>query len=217
MKIIITGATGAFGSELAKAFKGRRLILQGRDLDKFPDVESRKIVGDLNLQNFRHLMISECKDADVFINCAAVFQNCELTELNDRAICDIIDINLTSPILLLKEVTEIFKERGSGTIININSVAGLIGNKMEAVYCATKYGMKGFMDSIRYDCIQYGVKVVELFPGAMSEGMAKYREGSENFTDPKELAEFVTHLIDTKTFFPTGIEIHRAIYEEKRS
>ena len=213
MKILITGATGAFGSELAKAFEGHEPILHGRDKSKFPAINGQKVVGDLNLQSARNELISHCKDIDVFINCAAVFQNCELNELNDRAICDIIDTNLTSPILILKEVAEIFKKRGSGTIININSVAGLKGNSMEAVYCATKYGMKGFMDSIRYDCIKHGVKVIELFPGAMREGMAKYREGSENFTDPKELAEFVTHIVNKKTVFTTGIEIHRAIYE----
>jgi short-subunit dehydrogenase len=213
MKILITGATGAFGSELAKAFKGHDLILHGRNKDKFPNVKAGKISGDINDQLTRINIIGQCEDIDVFINNAAVFQNCPLDELNILDIETIIETNLTSPIILLKEVIEIFKKRGSGTIININSVAGKMGNAMEAVYCATKYGMKGFMDSVRFDCIQKGVRVIELFPGAMSTGMAAYREDSENFTDAKELAEFVTHIVDTKTFFPTGIEIHRAIYE----
>lgn len=212
MKILITGATGAFGSELAKAFKGHELVLHGRDESKFPDVKCEKIIGDIKNALTRTGIVEASENVDVFINCAALFQNCPLDEFPIEDIREIIQTNLTSPIIILKQVAEIFKKRGSGTIININSVAGLMGNSMEAVYCATKYGMKGFMDSIRYDCIKSGVKVIELFPGAMREGMAKYRKGSENFTDPKELAEFVVHMVDTKTFFPTGIEIHRAIY-----
>ena len=212
MKILILGATGAFGSELVKAFQGHELVLQGRKERKFPNVKSLQLIVDFKIERNRYEIIKQCKDVDVFINSAAIFQNCPLNELTDTDIKNIIETNLTFPILLLKEVIEIFKKRGSGTILNINSVAGKMGNAMETVYCATKYGMKGFMDSVRFDCIKYGVRVIEIFPGAMSTGMAAYREGSENFTDAKELAEFVTHIVDTKTFFPTGIEIHRAIY-----
>ena len=213
MKILITGATGAFGSELAKAFKGHKLILHGRNETKFPKLKCKTIVGDFGYVFTVSEIISECENVDVFINSAAVFQHCPLEELKRKDICDIIETNLTHPIIILKRVIDIFKKRGSGTIININSAAGKMGNAMEAVYCATKHGMKGFLDSVRYDCIQHGVKVIEIFPGAMSTGMGAHKEGYENFTSAKELSEFVTHIVDTKTFFSTGIEIHRAIHK----
>ncbi len=213
MKILIIGATGAFGSELAKAFQGNDLYLQGRDATKFPDLKAKTMTGDINMPAVRKNIINTCEDIDVFINSTALFQNCLIEDFSVNEISKIIETNLTSPIIIMKHVIEIFKKRGNGTIININSVAGKMGNKMEAVYCATKYGMKGFLDSVRYDCIQKGVKVIEIFPGAMSKGMAAYRKDSEIYTNPKELADFVTKLVDTKTFFPTGIEIHRATYE----
>jgi len=216
MKILITGATGAFGSELAKAFSEHELVLHGRNKSKFPKVKAKTIIGDLGYGLIANDIINECKDVDVFINSTGVFQHCLLKELNYMNVHEIIGVNLVYPILIFKKVIDIFKERGNGTIININSVAGKMGNAMEAVYCAAKHGIKGFLDSVRYDCIQHGVRIIDVFSGAMSTGIAAYREGSENFINAKELAIFITNLIDTKTFFTSSIDIHRAIYEQKK-
>jgi short-subunit dehydrogenase len=213
MKILITGATGSLGGKLAKAFKGHDLILHGRDLNKFPIVEGKKIIGDFRDQKVIEKIIKECQDVDVFINNAALFQYSLLEEVKHNEVVDIINVNVTSQIIILKKVVQIFKERGQGTILNMNSVAGIMGNKMEAIYCASKYGMKGFLDSVRYDCIQHGVKVIDVFSGAMNDGMATHKGKAEKFIDQTELADLIVILVQTKSFFSSRIDIHRAVYE----
>ena len=213
MKILITGATGSLGGKLAKAFKGHDLILHGRDLNKFPIVEGKKIIGDFRDQKVIEKIIKECQDVDVFINNAALFQYSLLEEVKDNEVVDIINVNVISQIIILKKVVQIFKERGHGTILNMNSAAGIMGNKMEAIYCASKYGMKGFLDSVRYDCIQHGVKVIDVFSGAMNDGMATHKGKAEKFIDQTELADLIVILVQTKSFFSSRIDIHRAVYE----
>ena len=213
MKILITGSTGSLGGKLVKAFSGNDLILHGRDLNKFPISEGKKIIGDLRNQEVIEEIIKVCENVDVFINTAALFQHSLLEEVSYNEVVDIININVTSQIIMLKDIIKIFKDRRHGTILNMNSVAGIMGNKMEAVYCASKYGMKGFLDSVRYDCIQCGVKIIDVFSGAMNDGMAVHRGGAEKFIDQTELAKLIVTLVQTKSFFPSRIDIHRAIYE----
>ena len=213
MKILITGSTGSLGSKLVKAFEGHDLILHGRDLNKFPIGEDKKITGDLRNQKVIEEIIKECENVDVFINTAALFQHSLLEEVNNNEVIDIINVNVTSQIIMLKNVIQIFKERKYGTILNMNSVAGIMGNKMESIYCASKYGMKGFLDSVRYDCIQCGVKIIDVFSGAMNDGMAVHRGGAEKFIDQTELAKLIVILVQTKSFFSSRIDIHRSNYE----
>ena len=212
MKILITGATGSFGGKLAKAFIGHDLILHGRDLNKFPNVEGKKVIGDLRDNKIIEEIAEACQDVDVFINNAALFQYSLLEEVKYNEVVDIINVNVTSQIIMLKKIVQIFKEREQGTILNMNSVAGIMGNKMEAIYCASKYGMKGFLDSVRYDCIQHGVKVIDVFSGAMNDGMATHKGSAEKFIDQIELADLIVLLVQTKSFFSSRIDIHRAIY-----
>jgi len=213
MKILITGSTGSLGGKLVKAFSGNDLILHGRDLNKFPTGGSKKIIGDLRDEKIIEKITKECENVDVFINTAALFQHSFLEEVDHNEVTDIINVNVTSQIIMLKNVIQIFKERGYGTILNMNSVAGIMGNKMEAIYCASKYGMKGFLDSVRYDCIQHGVKIIDVFSGAMNDGMAVHRGGAEKFIDQVELAKLIVILVQTKSFFASRIDIHRGIYE----
>ena len=212
MKILITGATGSLGSKLAKAFIEHDLILHGRDLNKFPVVEGKKIIGDLRDKKIIEEITDASQDVDVFINNAALFQHSLLEEVENNEVVDIINVNVTSQIIMLKKIVQIFKEREQGTILNMNSVAGIMGNKMEAIYCASKYGMKGFLDSVRYDCIQHGVKVIDVFSGAMNDGMATHKGSAEKFIDQIELADLIVALVQTKSFFSSRIDIHRAIY-----
>ena len=213
MKVLITGATGSLGGKLVKAFEGHELVLHGRNSSKFPATEGEKITGDLRDKKVAEKITQECENVDVFINNAALFQHSLLEEVNNDYITDIINVNVTSQIMILKNVVQIFKDRGHGTILNMNSVAGIMGNKMEAIYCASKYAMKGFLDSVRYDCAQNGVKVIDVFSGAMNDGMATHRGGAEKFIDQTELANLIAVLVQTKSFFSSRIDIHRAIYE----
>jgi short-subunit dehydrogenase len=100
-----------------------------------------------------------------------------------------------------------FKSKNKGIIININSVAGLIGSKDEDIYAASKWALRGFTESVKEAWRVEGVHIIDVYPGAMNTGMAADRPGS--LIDAKELATFIETLIHPKSFFVKDITIRR--------
>ena len=103
------------------------------------------VAGDIAKKNTidRLTRYAKKQDIDILINNAAIFTNKLLKEINADEIKRIVEVNLIAPILLTKSVYEFFREKGSGQIININSVAGKTFNMDESMYSATKHGLKG--------------------------------------------------------------------------
>ena len=80
-------------------------------------------------------------------------------------ISETIHLNLTSHILLARALLPGMKQRGSGTFIFMGSEASITGAKNGAVYCATKFGLRGLAHSLRADAAGSGVRVSLLNPG----------------------------------------------------
>jgi len=89
----------------------------------------------------------------------------------DRAIA----VNLRAPIRLMRAVVPVMTEQGSGTIVNIGSVAGEVG--MGGVYSATKFGLRGMNDSVRRELIGTGVTVTLIEPGYIATPGNAHRSG----------------------------------------
>lgn len=77
------------------------------------------------------------------------------------------EVNLFGLARLTQLVLPVMREAGTGTIINISSVAGLFGEPLGAWYHASKYALEGFSDSLRQEVESFGVKVVIVEPGAI--------------------------------------------------
>src|SRR5699024_8099514 len=104
---------------------------------------------------------------DILINNAGlgVFK---LTEhIDNNAIDDMIDINLKGTIYCTQAVLLRMKEKNEGTIVNVISTAGLEGKVNESVYCASKFGVKGFTESLLVELQDSAVKVLAAYMGGM--------------------------------------------------
>ena len=88
-----------------------------------------------------------------------------LEEFSPQQIRQMIDLNLTSQILLLREFLPLLKTKGCGDIILMGSEAALSGGKKGAVYCATKFALRGVAQSLRDECATNGVRVGIINPG----------------------------------------------------
>jgi len=88
-----------------------------------------------------------------------------LEEFSPQQIRQMIDLNLTSQILLLREFLPLLKTKGRGDIILMGSEAALSGGKKGAVYCATKFALRGVAQSLRDECATNGVRVGIINPG----------------------------------------------------
>jgi short-subunit dehydrogenase len=93
-----------------------------------------------------------------------------LEEFSPKQIRQMIDLNLTSQILLIREFLPSLKSRGYGDIILMGSEAALSGGKRGAVYSATKFALRGFTQSLREECSGSGVRVGIINPGMVDTG-----------------------------------------------
>lgn len=91
-----------------------------------------------------------------------------LEEFSPQQIQRMIDLNLTSQILLLREFLPSLKTQGYGDIILMGSEAALTGGKRGAVYSATKFALRGFAQSLREECSGSGVRVGIINPGMVA-------------------------------------------------
>jgi NAD(P)-dependent dehydrogenase (short-subunit alcohol dehydrogenase family) len=81
----------------------------------------------------------------------------------DADVDTMIDVNLRAPIRLMRAVVPVMRAQGSGSIVNIGSVAGEIG--VGGTYSATKFGLRGMTDSVRRELAGTGIGVTLIEPG----------------------------------------------------
>ncbi|MDO8482049.1 MAG: SDR family oxidoreductase [bacterium] len=223
--VMITGASSGFGTHLVKAFShaGYNLVANARDEAKLAVLKSSVakakdlgfvgVIADIrNEKGLEELVSALAKqNVDVLINNAGV--NPELQSRgrtnNTDEIQNIILTNMSSAIAMCTSAYEYFSARGGGIIININSVAGLKGNYNEAVYSASKFGLRGFSESVKDEWLKKGVRMIDVYSGAIATGMSSHRADVAGLINPSELAEFLVGLCETKSFFVRELNVQK--------
>lgn len=182
--ILITGASSGIGWATAKMAgqRGYSLILSGRRSDRLQQLqdEIRKDGGvaffyPAELNDWKQIQAlvnaSEARygHIDVLINNAGFGRLRWLVELDPETdIAAQIQVNLTASIQLTRAVLPGMIRRGKGHIINIASIAGLIGTPTYSVYAASKFGMRGFSEALRREVAIFGIKVSTVYPGGVA-------------------------------------------------
>ena len=108
---------------------------------------------------------------DVLVNNAGIWfgKGLEETTLDDYA--RVIGINQVGVFLGLRTVTPVMKAAGSGSIVNISSLAGLRGTNMPLAYAAAKWAVRGMSRAAAAELAPHGVRVNAVFPGYVDTGM----------------------------------------------
>ena len=223
--LMVTGATSGLGLEIVKvASKVCKVIACGRRADVLNKLQKRYkcgvILGDINdwtwgepptINTIGH--VTESQHVDVFIHCAGIYRKVPMTEDSDAEAAHVLNTNLVSPVLLLRRVITAMIQRGKGTIAVINSLAGKQGNSEEAVYCASKFGLRGFVESVRHDCAKSGVRIFSVYPGAMQTPMAKSRADFDKLIHPRAVAELLLDIcLKHRTLRVDDLEVMRTTY-----
>lgn len=197
-KIFITGSSRGIGKEIAKSFledPSNFVIFHGssKSIDYedffsgFPKEQKERSIYlgfDLsNLDDVKNCFELIPQDLDVFVNNAGVYSTPNRLE-------DILNINFVSPVLLSNWIYNLMKGRG-GTIININSLAGIYPNFNESNYCATKFGLDGFFKSLQEKSGFDKIEIIQYYLGATKTDMTKHRQDHDLLIDPKEVAKII--------------------------
>ena len=163
------------------------------------DGNPHALIGDITDSDFPEKLDNHIRKYDIncFINNAGIYDG------------EIIDTNLGSQIRMLQVVYKYFLEREKGRIININSVAGLYPSANESIYCASKFGLKGFSKSIQLEAVGTGIEVTDVYLGGVQTRMTQHRDNYDELMKPEDIAECIIDLANTKTFYVNEITLRR--------
>ena len=200
---LITGAKRGLGAALYRVFHEHdfNCILNCRHADdcEFSDLASEHtyhICGDLCDQWIINRLghIAREKGVKVLINNAGIYSSDRLVNMTEREFRHVQEVNLVAPVLLTRAVWPVLQETG-GIVVNINSIAGLQGGNKELAYCASKHGLAGFSRALQFDATDDGVRVLNVYLGAMNTDMMKGRSKEpEKLIDPNEAAKVIYDL-----------------------
>jgi short-subunit dehydrogenase len=176
-RVLLTGATGGIGEAIARTLhaRGAHVVLSGRRLDVLEGLRdalgdrAEVIVADLADGGDVARLATEAQPVDVLVANAALPGTGRLDSFNHEEIDRILDINLRAPIQLARALTPSMVERAAGHVVLISSLAGKIPSPDSSIYCATKFGLRGFGYSLNIELRGAGVGVTTVFPGFIRE------------------------------------------------
>ena len=175
----ITGASSGIGRELCQqlAAKGARLILSSRRQAALEEVRQslnhpdrhQLLVLDLaSSQNFQQKVDEAWSffgQLDYLINNGGISQRSLCLETQEAVDRQIMEVDYFGTIALTKLVAVKMIIEGSGTIVSISSVAGKVGSHFRSAYSAAKHALIGFMDCLRAEITDQGVRILVICPG----------------------------------------------------
>lgn len=185
-RILLTGATGGIGLPLALMLqkKGAQLALVGSSAEKLQSLadqitgaggKSVSIVANLQDPNAAQHIIETAKqglgDIDILINNAGVMDFTLFEDQSPERISQMININVTAPILLTRLLMPAFLAKDSGMVVNVGSIFGTLGFPHYATYCASKFAMRGFSQSLRRELVDSNIKVTYIAPRAVKTAL----------------------------------------------
>ena len=198
---VVTGSSTGIGFEtsLFLARNGFYTYATMRDTRKSDNIE--KIANNENLplkvlsmdvdnndsvRNAIHKIIDEKKKIDILVNNAGYGLFGALEEISIDEAKKQFETNFFGAIRTIKEVLPTMRKQKNGIIINVTSLAGVVGIPAECIYVSTKFALEGLSESISYELQPYGIKVIIIEPGVINTNFVPNIKFS-NKTDDKSL------------------------------
>jgi NAD(P)-dependent dehydrogenase (short-subunit alcohol dehydrogenase family) len=180
---VVTGsATGiGFETSLLLARNGFYTYATMRDTQKSNKIE--KIARDENLplkvlsldvnnddsvRSVIQKILDEKEKVDILVNNAGYGLFGALEDISLDEIKRQFDTNLFGAIRTIKEVLPTMRKQKNGIIINVTSIAGVVGVPAECIYVSSKFALEGLSESISYELQPYGIKVILIEPGVIN-------------------------------------------------
>lgn len=178
--ILVTGASSGIGAALAPmlAARGATVGIVARRRERLEAVleqcrahtpESRLWAADLGDLDAAERVATDAWEAfdgvDCLVNNAAIPKRMPVPRLTTDEVDTVMRINFTSPIRMTMALLPRWLERDSGCVVNVSSMGGRIGIAHEAAYCASKFALCGWSESMAIDLYRTGVEVKLVLPG----------------------------------------------------
>jgi 3-oxoacyl-[acyl-carrier protein] reductase len=183
---VVTGAGRGIGRAIALAFaaEGADVVCVSRTLENSEKVAAeiralgRKawpcavdVAGAAAVAEAAEKILAEAARVDILVNNAGVTRDGLLMRMSEQDWDVVLDTNLKGAFLFTKAFSRAFLKQRAGRIINIASIAGLIGNAGQSNYAASKAGLVGFTKSLAREFASRGVNVNAIAPGFIDTDM----------------------------------------------
>jgi 3-oxoacyl-[acyl-carrier protein] reductase len=217
-KVLVTGATGGIGEAIARSFskegyfvylhyhsnkaKAEQLLKELKNAEILGFDISDKTAVDEQLQDL---------EVDVLVNNAGITKDALFFFMEDTDWSSVIDTSVNGTYYVTKNIMRNMIKNKKGSVVNVASVSGLVGNAGQTNYSAAKGAMIAFSKSLSVEVARYGIRVNAVAPGLiaseMTEGLdlktMKKTIPLQRIGKPQEVAECVLFLAD-KASFVTG-------------
>ena len=198
---LVTGSSTGIGFEtsLLLARNGFYTYATMRDTRKSNKIEkiannenlplkvlSMDVDNDDSVRNAIHKIIHEKKKIDILVNNAGYGLFGALEEISMDEAKKQFETNLFGAMRTIKEILPTMRKQKNGIIINVTSLAGVVGIPAECIYVSTKFALEGLSESISYELQPFGIKVIIIEPGVVNTNFVPNIKFS-NKTDDKLL------------------------------
>jgi NAD(P)-dependent dehydrogenase (short-subunit alcohol dehydrogenase family) len=172
----ITGSGRGMGVDLARAAlaAGHAVVATGRDTETVADAVGDAddlLVAELDITSLAsaEAAVRDAADRfgriDVLVNNAGNFYAGFFEELTPEQIERSLTTNLVGPMNVTRAVLPVMREQRSGNVVAITSTAGIVGQEFCSAYAASKFGVEGWMESLRFEVEPFGIRTTIVEPG----------------------------------------------------
>lgn len=228
---LITGASGGIGSAIAKNLsqQGAHVILHGTRADRLEELASEigtnvsVVTANLSDREAVGGLVSEAAKAtgaiDILVNNAGITRDNLFMRMKDEEWDDVLEVNLTSSMLLCRSAIRAMMKARWGRIISISSIVGVTGNPGQTNYAASKAGMIGFSKSLAAEVASRGITVNVVAPGFIETPMTDELTDEQKqkllgnvpagrLGSSQEVAAAVSFLASEEAAYMTGATLH---------
>jgi len=208
--VLITGGSRGIGYVTAQMFleQGARVAICSQNPDKLAAATEQlgpavlAEVVDLRdrgqIDRFVNAVQERFGRIDILVNNAGLAYSGEFMDQTPASIDAIIDVNVKGLLHITHAVLPHMRARQHGVIINISSGAGLTGYGGLTTYCASKFGVVGFTESLDQETSRYGIHVYGLCPGRVATDMQVEVSGSKIGMEPDKVAAKILQVAGRK-------------------
>ncbi|MDP6560767.1 MAG: SDR family oxidoreductase [Candidatus Binatia bacterium] len=226
---IVTGASRGIGKavSLCLARSGSRVALAARSKAELEAVQEEiraqggeaivvptDLAGDGAAEYLVGETLSEWGTIDVLINNAGWGKMASIVKARVEDWDRTLQVNLRAPMLLSRLVLPTMMEKRNGAITNISSVSGKSGHANGAAYCASKFGLLGFTQSLFEEVREHGIRVAAILPGFVDTPMIprSAKLNRSKMIRPEDVAETVLFAL---TCPPTACPVEITVRPQK--
>ncbi|MTD16270.1 SDR family oxidoreductase [Nakamurella sp. YIM 132087] len=183
--VLVTGASGAIGGAVCRALAGTHDVLAGgrdpgrlADLATVPGITAWPV--DLTDPADLERAAADLPPLDAVVHSAGAYPRGAVPTMGPEEWRESFQLNVFAPVRITQLALPGLRERG-GTVVFVNSGAGLFAYPTGSLYSATKYALKAFADTLRLEEEPHGLRVTSVYPGrtdsALLEASVEQHEG----------------------------------------